>query len=478
MNSWDDDPDELLRQRWQQTFANFKVEAHPSLGDRILNALPAGRWPRRAYTLVGLLLLMSVGLLYPLRLGERPYSDGNVTMVWRTTPAQPLLDSRVRRSGAVSGRLLSPPPVGDSRPGKFVVRRQYTVTPPTGTGVIASRVDVSFQNRTTRKPSSTDQARLRSKTSLRLGATTVSIDHFQAGFVRLVGTRLPVQLAGSGATGGSESVVTPTERSVRDNTGSSSLPQPPQLSDVQPSANIVSVEWTRLKPVEILPLSSRLSTLSGQLPTIAVVPSHPVETVIVRRHQHWFAEVVPLNSFQWMSVSPVATAYLSLVKAPAAFSPATWGCQVKGGIRWQHWQAHLSLGQVRRWAYYMVNENRYRVEPRPDNPNQLVRETYIVAENVSLPMIGVGLSQETLLDRGRYAVDLGGQATYLPTGQQAMISLQGGVGRRLVMSRAIRLQVGLRAEYGLNRLLSEQQHLVIHPLLIGIGFRIQPRSFR
>lgn len=474
MNSWDDDPDEQLRQRWQQTFANFKVQAHPSLGGRILNALPAGRRRRRAYRMVGLLLLVNAGFLYPFRLGEYPDSGSNLTVIRPATPNQPLPDGRIHPSEASSGQLVPPRlSVPDLRPGESIVHRPPVVNLPTRPGAAASGVDGPFGSNATRQPSSTDRVRLRSGAGLHLRPTAVSADPSRAASVRSGGTQLPVLLAGSGTTVGSTPELAPMGRSGRDNRRSLSTSQNPQSSVVQPQTNAVPV--ARLKPVGILPLSSQLSAHPVQLPIIEVVPWHPVEAIVARRRRQWFVEGIPLNSFQWMSVPPVATAYLSQVKAPAAFSPATLGYQVNGGIRWQHWQAHLSLGQVRRWAYYTVNENRYRVEPRPDNPNQLVRETDAVAENVSLPLIGAGLSQERLLSRGRYAVDLGGQATYLPTSQQALIGLRGGVGRRLAVSRTIELQVGLRVEYGLNRLLSERQQVVIHPLLIGIGFRIQPR---
>ncbi|MBC8155172.1 MAG: hypothetical protein H7Z72_19960 [Bacteroidetes bacterium] len=179
-----------------------------------------------------------------------------------------------------------------------------------------------------------------------------------------------------------------------------------------------------------------------------------------------------------MRTSPVSTAYVSRVNTPAAFSPVTWGYQINGGVYFQRWQAHLSLGQLRRWAYYTVNENRYRVEPSPADPHQLVRETQGIVENASLPIIGAGLSRVTLLAQGRYAVELGGQVSFLPTSGEQMASIRGEVARRLAVNRHVELQAGLTAEYGLTPLMSEQQQLVIHPLMIGIGLRIQPRSIK
>ena len=252
----------------------------------------------------------------------------------------------------------------------------------------------------------------------------------------------------------------------------------PQLLVIEPPTDALPTVWAVLKPLSLAPLPSSLSALPGQLPALGSEATHPTGSAVARRRRHWFVEAVPLSSFQWMSAPPAATAYLSPNNAPAAFSPSTWGYQINGGIRFRRWQAYLSMGQLRRWAYYTVHENRYRVEPSPTNPHHLVRETYAVAENVALPMIGAGLGQQPLLGQGRYVVELGGNVSYLPTSDQALIGLRGGAGRRLPLSRRTELQAGLTVEYGLNRLLNERQHLVIHPLLVGIGIRIQPRSNR
>lgn len=182
-----------------------------------------------------------------------------------------------------------------------------------------------------------------------------------------------------------------------------------------------------------------------------------------------------MSNFQWMWAIPTTMLHLAQVDAPAAFSAATWGYQVNGGLQFRHWQAQLSIGQLRRWAYYTVSENRYRVEPTASNPNQLVRETYAVSENKLLPMIGAGLSQYKQLSRGRYVLNLGAQVSYLPTTGQTLAGVQGGVGRQWQLSQQTAGQVGLTIDYGLTPLLSEQQQLAIHPLVVGLRFRIQPR---
>lgn len=107
----------------------------------------------------------------------------------------------------------------------------------------------------------------------------------------------------------------------------------------------------------------------------------------------------------------------------------------------------------------------------------MVREKHVVAENVALSMVGGGLSQYRLLGRGRYMVDLGSQVAYSPSSGQLLASLRTGAGRRLAVSREFELQAGLMAEYGLTRLTSERQELIIHPIVVGVSIRIQPRLY-
>jgi hypothetical protein len=473
MNSWDEDPDELLRQRWQQTFANFEVQAHPSLGGRILNSIPAGRPRRRAYRMMGLLLLTSIGLLYPLPLEERPYSGSNAITVRRTAPIRTLSDGRIRPSETSTDRSVSVRlPRSGSRPEESAVHQQPALNPPTATNSVASRVSLPADNRTTRKPSSTEQARFRSRPGSHLRATPIPNDPSLAKSAPTGGFPSSVNLSGPARTIRRGSEFVPVAWSVNDSPG--------LLAPLHPITRLalndaLPVAWDLLKPLGVKRLANGLT---GQLPVADLAVVHPTQAAGARSRPRWFLEAVPQSSFQWMRTPPASAAYLSPVSAPGAFSPATWGYQINGGIRFRRWQAYLSTGQLRRWAYYTVNENRYRVEPSPTDPHQLVRETESVAENVALPMIGAGLSQQTLLAQGRYAVDLGGQVSYLPTSDQALLGLRGGAGRRLLLSRHTELQAGLTVEYGLNRLLSERQHLLIHPLMVGIRLRIQPRSTR
>lgn len=478
MNSWDEDSDERLR--WQRVFTDYEVQARPALSRRILDQLPTERrrQPTRWLASAALLVLLSGGLLYVARRGDGPGSGrGKATPVKGSTPSQPVAAGGVRPPAPPTGL-----PLLDPLGGETVTRRQSPVHPLSGPevadareevpGVDAPRVEASAGRPTPTGHLSAGQHKLLPGAPLRVQATSLFADQRPARSARSVPPRFPTGSSDPAVTVGEEPIAAPAGRSV------SHRPLPdPVWSVMPPLPHAASVVWTRLKPLGVVPLAHSLNAHLGQLPVV-VAAVHPAEAAVARSRPRWFIEAVPQSSFQWMRTPPASTAYLSPVSAPGAFSPATWGYQINGGIRFRRWLAHLSMGQLRRWAYYTVNENRYRVTPSPTDPHQLVRETQGVAENVALPMVGAGLSQQTLLARGRYTVELGGQVSYLPTSDQALLGLRGGAGRRLLLSQRTELQVGLTVEYGLNRLLSEQQHLVIHPLVVGIGLRIQPRSTR
>ena len=484
MNSWDEDPDELLRQRWQQTFANFEVRPRSSLSRRILNQLPTGNRRRPVLWIAGGLLLFMGGLLYKGQLGEHPKAGrSNATVDQSATPIQRLLADRVRQPATLTEQTIPPGLLKAApRPSEVVAKQQPTAYSPTVSGVEALGVETPGMAAPRMKvlpghrmimgqlPAGQVQPRPWARTRLRTNA--IAIHQPRSKSVRFVDTRFSAESSGSVEPVDYKSMVTLPNQLIR--TTNSSSPDP-QLAINQPLVNAVPIEWTRLKSLGILAIPSQLSTLPDHLPAISWGAPHSVKSAVAHPSPHWFVDVMPLSSFQWMSAPPASATYLSHVDAPAAFSPATWGYQINGGMRFQRWRAYLSVGQLRRWAYYTVNENRYRINPSSTDPNQLVRETYAVAENVALPMIGAGLSQERLLAQGRYAVELGGQVSYLTTSNQTLIGLRSGASRRLPVGRTMLLQVGITAEYGLNRLLNEQRQLAIHPFVVGLGLRIQPR---
>ena len=474
MNSWDSDPDERLRRHWQRTFADFEVQPRPSLSRRILGQLMAerrrkpGRW-----LAAGLLLLLSLSAVYWVRVENHTESKrGKSITVRQSTMNQPLSASRSRRATAPGGPVKPSGTATIPQPGEIIAERRLRVRPITTPELNPFRMRVSPQHQTTTGSIPSGKARLRSQTATTAQTTRLPINSSRSKPNRLPGTYLPKAVIHLAENTGNEPKPTSVNRISTDGYSLSSIPQPVVR---QPVADAFPIVWTQLNPHAMVRFSTQLSALPSQLPAVSAEPQRPVRTAAARLHWRWFIDAIPLSSFQWMSVSPVSTAHLSDVSAPTAFSPATWGYQINGGLRFRHWQAYLSMGQLRRWAYYTVNENRFWVEPSATDPHRLMRDVHTVAENVLLPMVSAGLSQQRVLAQGRYAVEFGGQVSYLPTSDQALFGLRGSVGRRLLLNQRTELQVGLTTEYGLNRLVSDQKQLIIHPFVVGLGIRLQPR---
>ncbi|MBD2757458.1 hypothetical protein [Spirosoma validum] len=488
MNSWDDDPDELLRRHWQQAFDDFEVQPRSSLSRRILNQLPAGRRRRPIRWLVaGLLLLMTAGLLYQVRFSERSGTKDKNNIAQSASPHRSTSKSRVLQPTTSAERPLSPALARtNSRSDEVTASQRPTTrrpsasrieTPGVSAPLVASpqvETEAGFLAQTRKLTKRTDKIEFVTTSNVALRSETRKTRRNAPTLTSLSRSKSPRTTADrSPAT---SSGLVRSERVEPDQAPREVSASQDALSDSQVATNYLSVGTSQfLRIAGLLSLPGQLGALPAQLPVTDSVSRYRVEDNGVRPTQRWFIDAVPLSSFQWMSALPASASYLSQVHAPAAFSPATWGYQVNGGVRFGRWQAHLSMGQLRRWAYYTVNENRYRVEPNPANPYHLVREAHTVAENVALPMVGAGLSQYRLLGQGRYAIELGGQFSYLPTSRQTLLGLRGGVNRRLPLSHRLELQASVVIEYGLNRLLSEQRQLAIHPVVVGFGVRIQPR---
>lgn len=469
MNSWDEDPHERLRQRLQAVFADHKVPASSSLRHRVLDPLRAARRRRRAYWMVGVGLLLLMGGVFDKSQPTKRLArgGGKITSVPMTTALQPLPRHAGRQPTTLTGQSIGPG-VAEASPvvGRGPARQK---THATSEVVVLAKPRTPFRSFTARQ--GLPAARFRRKKQ----ATERPADALLMRSARL--NRPDFLRPSSGQTqtdGRRKRGRIPLAESM--NALHPTLPADAHLPGPSAWAESRPVPYGLLRPLGLSLFLNQLRVLPNQLQALRLADDHAIRGAVAPRVIHWFVEAEPLSSFQWMSAPPSSTVYLSHVKAPAAFSAATWGYQLNGGIRFQHWQAYLSVGQLRRWAYYTVTENRYRLEPSPANPYQLERETNTVVENVSLPMVGAGLSQLQFLSQGRYVLELGGHLSYLPTRGQGLIGLRGGVGRRLLLSQRTELQVGLRVDYGLTRQFSEQQQLTIHPFIMGIGLRIQPRS--
>ncbi|MCK8494762.1 hypothetical protein M0L20_23035 [Spirosoma sp. RP8] len=476
MNSWDEDPDELLRQRWQQTFADFEVQSRTSLRRRVLGQVTARNHLKLPVLLAGgaLLLLISTILVYTIHRSNRPASpQSRITNVQLAPSTQ---------SGRVTVRQPAIPvkPTTLAEQSEIGLRVNGSITRPQQTdreAIISNTKIGTVEGSSRRSMQLTTRLRLRKESNMPLvesyhpGRPLDKSPHFS-------NTRFPITSSPSVKVNKREWVEVSAENLDKIGNGASDPIAEDHVLNSLSATTAWPVVFAQLEIPKLSALPSSLRALPGQIPSYEFV-GHPADAAEnrVNRHKQWFVEAVPLSSFQWMTSSSSSTAYLTQVNAPAAFSPATWGYQINGGLRWQRWQAYLSIGQLRRWAYYTVNENRYRMESGPTNSYQLVREKHVVAENVALPMVGVGLSQYRLLGQGRYVVELGSQVAYSPMGGQTLASLRGGASRRLPVGRRHELQAGLTTEYGLTRLTNEQQQLVIHPIVVGISVRIQPRLY-
>lgn len=472
MNSWGEDPNELLRQRWQQTFADFEVQSRTSVRRRILSRVPIRNRPKLSGWLMGgvLLLLLSTFLFYMIHYSNRPaLTQGRMANV---QPAPPTSSERF----TISQPMTPSRPATSSKPSEIGPRinRAMTEQMRNRQPSVAYTKPMTREGSPRRHTQPTNQLRLRTKLS------QPQAEPYRASQTFVKSPRFTAQHFSSTLSPAVDTSDRRWAQGLVEHTGNT-------ISDTNLVNYVLSNQRTipastlllaRLKTPALSALPTSLRALPDRLPIKEVGIGSSVEAVNrVGLRKQWFIETVPLSSFQWMSTSSTSTAYLTRVNAPAAFSPATWGYQINGGIRWQRWQAYLSIGQLRRWAYYTVNENRYRMEPSSTNSYQMVREKHVVAENVALSMVGGGLSQYRLLGRGRYMVDLGSQVAYSPSSGQLLASLRTGAGRRLAVSREFELQAGLMAEYGLTRLTSERQELIIHPIVVGVSIRIQPRLY-
>ncbi|RYC69843.1 hypothetical protein [Spirosoma sordidisoli] len=450
-NSWDEDPHALMRQRWQQAFADHRMPARPDLTRRIFDSLNAGRrrrWAYRTVKLLGSLLLLLGGGVGLNPLVERPGRSTGQTN--RIESAQPV---------SMTGQTLPQPRAIDARADRGIEQQRTAAT------TLADRKDIHpvLPTEGVTRPGITRPTRFGGKPTPVYRVAAKETSSKRSTRFDLPGKRPSVQ----------DNPV-PDEYLVSPNAQLTDQSQPDILGAAV-SGPMDRVVWERLKPLSLLPPTGTFDNHLRLPSALDVTVQHLTRPVTARRSGRWFAEITQLSHFQLMTAPPNATAYLSSVGSPAAFSPTTWGVQMAGGLRWSRWQLHGSIGYLRRWAYYTVSENSYHLRSAPDNAYQLVRETYAVAENKRLPLVGLGVSQQQLLFRGRYAAELGGQISYLPTINQSLLALRGGIARQLPLVRGVELRVKLKVDYGLNQLRDEANQLTLRPLMVGIGIQVQPR---
>lgn len=460
MNSWEKDPDELLRRRWQKVFNEFEVQPRPALTRQILGRPVSGKQLKRRLLVsvcIGLFIALTPLAIYRdmvpqqtiTRLPVQRKEQISIQGIKALQPATGLLRT--------SGQTIKP---ASDNTDRVALRRKDT-------GFVAEQADRLPVTVTTGKQNAGKQVR-------DSGLKTAD------GNVPFVGRK--TQDTGSRVAAIRTGIKSGPARHLQTDSVAAEI----SLTGAAPPLHTGSDSLTTAGFALVIPVvdhpyrmqyinARRLLTLPG-IPILTSIAdsSAPVVPDAPRKQLRWFAEVLPQSSFQQMHVSQTVPGYLTPAGVPVAFAPATWGYQLHGGFRFGPFETYLVAGHLRSWASYTVHENRYRVEPGSATAYSAVRETYTISENRLLPLIGLGINQDKLLFKGRYQAGFGGQLLYLTASSRTLADLRAKAGR-VFCKWNYSWFTGLSVDYGLNHLMSEHKHLAIRPLLVGVVLRIQPK---
>lgn len=471
MNSSDDSIDRQLRRQFQQVFDAFEVAPADSLKARIWKARPNAapyRYLWSSVLLIGVLLLTG-GVYYRSLFVFPTVSErkNEVDPRVRPSPIRSTVDvaATAPRSKDRMWREAVRPVL---MPGKRSdADKPAEVSTPSGP-VLAQRM--AKATGAGRRSQATRWGRMKKRISqIPVDQTTsadLSISIAQSATI----SKKPPQLS------------PPTLERLTDD--GATLPRTASSPATESSrlvsdANVAFAEpikaWPTLQPIGWRPASGLSAELTRTImvspPPASALTSQPVRPAPLR----WFVRVAPLSTSQRMTVVAKPGTRVAHVDVPSAWSGETWGYQLSGGITWRQWDVYVSYGQVRRWAYYQLATNDYEVEPVGINEYQVTRRARTVAENVSLPMLGAGLSRQYTLGRQkRYYGRIGGQVTYAPNSRQTLAWTQASLGLNLSLGQTYQLQVGPVVDYGLSRLWSTERQLRIHPYLAGFSITLRP----
>ncbi|GAB3800074.1 hypothetical protein GCM10028819_24650 [Spirosoma humi] len=192
----------------------------------------------------------------------------------------------------------------------------------------------------------------------------------------------------------------------------------------------------------------------------------------------WLVGVTPVSTYQWMTTVARPETYVQHVDAPAAFSAATWGYQLSGGVAWRQAVYQLSVGYIRRWAYYDLATSTFQVRSVGLNQYEVTPLKQAVVENEALFMLGASARKHWVLGgpSSPYFARLGGAFTYVPNTRQSLVWANASAGVSIPLTKAYQLQVGPSVEYGVSRLWSSQRQLIIHPYLVGATLSLQANN--
>ncbi|ARK09835.1 hypothetical protein A6C57_05495 [Fibrella sp. ES10-3-2-2] len=453
MNSSDDSTDKALKERFQRVFNDFERTPSRALKKRIWQQLPVSSTTRSGYViLAALLLLLIVGVLYgPERVLPRPIIDVQLKRPLSKPHNAGSLQAKRRSAihlhqvAAADGASLT-----TSQPASSSTRStvQQMIRPDEfhtdATAALPRQYTRSAARKARSRPTSGDQVRVFSVADQAVNRRP----RFR--------TDMQVDLD------------SPLSISVR------ASPEPARYDSVFGQEALV-----RLQPVVICPLRVPDYAIRRQ---VVQLPQQPTEATDEshRASLRWLASVSPLSTFQFMTIVTRPETYVQRVDAPATFSAPTWGYQVSGGVMWRQFAVKLMAGQLRRWAYYDLATNEYRIEATGQNEYRITRLGQSVAENSSLTLLGASLAKEYTLGLGKrpgqYAARVGGQGTYLPATGQTLLWGQAALTTAIPLRSAYSIQVGPMVQHGFSRLFSGDRQLNIHPFLVGASFTIRPTA--
>ncbi|XWW48170.1 hypothetical protein JYG30_12350 [Fibrella sp. USSR17] len=463
MNSSDDLTDKALKERFQRVFNDFERTPSRALKKRIWQQLPVSSTTRSGYViLAALLLLLIVGVLYgPERVLPRPILD---------VQSKRLITNQSRRFAHRTNNTDSP----QSQPQATIHTDQtvsdnnngQAISPPTGS---STRSTVQHVIRPGNPAIDMKAARPRqyARPTARFARSRIVQDQ-----VRLFPV---ISQAGRPVDHG------PIVRTEKPANSDQAIPTPVYaVSETVGADSVFGQEaLARLQPAAIRPLRVPDYTITRQ---VVQLPQQSTEATAEshRASLRWLASVSPLSTFQFMTIVTRLETYVQRVDAPATFSAPTWGYQVSGGVMWRQFAVQLMAGQLRRWAYYDLATNEYRIEATGQNEYRITRLGQSVAENSSLTLLGASLAKEYTLGLGKrpgqYAARVGGQGTYLPANGQTLLWGQAALTTAIPLRSAYSIQVGPMVQYGFSRLFSGDRQLNIHPFLVGASFTIRPTA--
>ncbi|GAB3752583.1 hypothetical protein [Spirosoma pomorum] len=471
MNSLDDPLDEQLRRQFQQVFDAYDVTPPDSLKDRIWRELPKAAFRRYvAYSLV------LVGTLFPA--GGRLFEQPSAQDPSNRQPASDLVEPVVIRRGEKLIATLR----GDHGAETAVWEgAQKTPSP----AQEATQRNTSLSKKLSRRviigindqpPTESIGPMLVEASDERIEKLTGALESPEAG---RPGNKLTT-VSQDVTISGQESGLTNEPANVPSLAHDVKLNQQPLVvtENVNPSSTTLEPLTIRRVPTAelSLPINRRVAFAAAGAPTdVRMVPHRMVPHRVA---PDWFVRVAALSTYQQMTVVGKAGVYVQHVGSPSALSGQTWGYQLSGGVSWRQWDAYVSYGQIRRWAYYDLATEDFEVKPTGSTDYQVTRRVESQSENVALPLLGVGISKQyTLGRRQQYYSRIGGQATYVPSTQQTLGWAQASWGLNLPLGKAHLVQVGPAIEYSLNRIWSTERQLIIHPYTVGISVTVRPQTF-